>query len=87
METLSLSGKPDPEIYIKAAKQLHVTNEECLGVEDTTNGILSIHRAGMKPIMIPDLEEPSEETEKMVYAKLDSLLDIIPLLENKNEIV
>ncbi len=56
-------------------------------MEDTTNGILSIHRAGMKPVMIPDLEEPSEETEKMVYAKLDSLLDIIPLLENKNEIV
>ena len=38
----------------------------------------------MKPIMIPDLEEPSKEIENLVYAKLESLLDVIPLLKEMN---
>lgn len=31
--------------------------------------------------MIPDLEEPSKEIETILYAKLNSLLDIITLLK------
>ena len=34
--------------------------------------------------MIPDLEEPSKEIENLVYAKLESLLDVIPLLKEMN---
>ena len=77
-------GKPDPEIYSKCMEQLNLSKEECIGVEDTANGVLSIHRAGMKPIMIPDLEKPSEEIENLVYAKLESLSDVIPLLKEMN---
>ena len=77
-------GKPDPEIYSKCIEQLNLSKEECIGVEDTANGVLSIHRAGMKPIMIPDLEEPSKEIENLVYAKLESLSDVIPLLKEMN---
>ena len=77
-------GKPDPEIYSKCMEQLNLSKEECIGVEDTANGVLSIHRAGMKPIMIPDLEKPSEEIENLVYAKLESLGDVIPLLKEMN---
>ena len=77
-------GKPDPEIYSKCLEQLNLSKEECIGVEDTANGVLSIHRAGMKPIMIPDLEEPSKEIENLVYAKLESLSDVIPLLKEMN---
>lgn len=77
-------GKPDPEIYSKCIEQLNLSKEECIGVEDTANGVLSIHRAGMKPIMIPDLEEPSKEIENLVYAKLESLADVIPLLKEMN---
>ena len=78
-------GKPDPEIYSKCIEQLNLSKEECIGVEDTANGVLSIHRAGMKPIMIPDLEEPSKEIENLVYAKLESLSEIIPLLKEMNK--
>ena len=78
------NGKPDPEIYSKCIEQLNLSREECIGVEDTANGVLSIHRAGMKPIMIPDLEEPSKEIENLVYAKLESLSDVIPLLKEMN---
>lgn len=63
---------------------MNLSKEECIGVEDTANGVLSIYRAGMKPIMIPDLEKPSEEIENLVYAKLESLSDVIPLLKEIN---
>lgn len=32
-------GKPEPEIFIKAAKQLGVAPEECLVIEDAPSGI------------------------------------------------
>lgn len=78
---LVTKGKPDPEIYLKSAEQLGLSKEECIGVEDSANGVLSIYKAGMKPIMIPDLEETSKEIENKIYAKLESLSDIIPLLK------
>lgn len=81
---LVTKGKPDPEIYLKCLERLGLSEEECIGVEDTANGVLSIHKAGMKPIMIPDLEEPSKEVEQVVYAKLESLLDVILLLKEMN---
>src|SRR5260221_7240673 len=43
-------GKPDPEIYIKAAEQLHVHPTECLVFEDAPLGVLSAQKAGMKVI-------------------------------------
>lgn len=41
------NGKPDPEIFIKGAKQLKLTPEECIGVEDAKAGIDSINAADM----------------------------------------
>lgn len=41
------SGKPDPEIFIKGAKQLNLSPEECVGIEDAEAGIESINAAGM----------------------------------------
>ena len=78
------SSRGMSEIYSKCIEQLNLSKEECIGVEDTANGVLSIYRAGMKPIMIPDLEEPSKEIENLVYAKLESLSDVIPLLKEMN---
>lgn len=78
-------GKPDPEIYLKSAELLNLPIEECIGIEDSINGVLSICRAGMRAIMIPDLQEPTEEVEEMLYAKLNSLTDVIDLLKNEHK--
>jgi len=43
-------GKPDPEIYIKAAQLLNVAPENCLVFEDAVVGINSAKAAGMKVI-------------------------------------
>lgn len=40
-------GKPDPEIYLKAAQILAVKPAECLVLEDSVNGITAAERAGM----------------------------------------
>lgn len=39
--------KPDPEIYIKAAKMLETEPKKCIAFEDTEPGVLAAKRAGM----------------------------------------
>ncbi len=40
-------GKPDPAIFLHAAQQLQVPADQCLAVEDSVNGVISGHKAGM----------------------------------------
>ncbi|MFD2612428.1 beta-phosphoglucomutase [Paenibacillus gansuensis] len=40
-------GKPDPEIFLKAAEALQVPSSRCIGVEDAEAGIEAIQGAGM----------------------------------------
>ncbi|PHV08972.1 beta-phosphoglucomutase [Janthinobacterium sp. BJB412] len=40
-------GKPDPEIFLKAAGELGVAPADCLGVEDAVAGVAAIKAAGM----------------------------------------
>ena len=47
-------GKPNPEIFLKASKELKVKPEECLVIEDTEKGIIAAKRAGMVCIAVPD---------------------------------
>ena len=44
------NGKPDPEIFITAAKRLGVRPKQCLVFEDTPLGIQAARRAGMKAV-------------------------------------
>ena len=74
-------GKPEPDIYLHGAAVLGLKAEECLALEDAPAGILSAYRAGCLSVMIPDLDQPDEQTRKLLYAKTDSLLDIIDLIE------
>lgn len=43
-------GKPDPEIYLKAAQLLNAKPAECLVLEDSVNGITAASRAGMNVV-------------------------------------
>ena len=73
-------GKPEPDIYLYAAEKMGVKPEECMVLEDSPAGILAAHRAGCMPVMIPDQDEPDEETGKLLYAKAESLAAVISLL-------
>ena len=56
-------SKPAPDIYLEACRRLQARPEDSCAVEDSYNGIRAAHAAGMKPIMVPDLAEPTEEME------------------------
>lgn len=45
-------SKPHPEVFQKAAQMLGLPIDRCVGVEDATSGIESIHAAGMVAIGI-----------------------------------
>ncbi|MBQ8959980.1 MAG: HAD family phosphatase [Ruminococcus sp.] len=62
------SGKPDPEIYLTAAKALGLAPQECAAFEDSPNGIRAAHAAGCEAIMIPDLTPPEEEIIPLLSA-------------------
>ena len=74
------NGKPAPDIYLHGAASLGLRPEECLALEDAPTGLLAAHRAGCVSVMIPDLDQPDGETEKLLFAKADSLLDVRELL-------
>lgn len=76
-------GKPEPDIYLRGAAELGLQPNECLALEDSPAGILSAWRAGCLPVLIPDLDQPDKETCSRLYAKADSLTDIIDLIETK----
>lgn len=73
-------GKPKPDIYIYAAKQLGLEPQECIAVEDSPNGIISASDAGCLTVMVPDLTPPEKELLPRLYACCDSLLSIKELL-------
>ena len=77
-------GKPDPEIFLRAAKALQLPPEHCLVLEDSPHGILAAYKAGCLPMMIPDLWPPDEETQSMLYARGEPLLDVIPVLKGQS---
>ena len=74
-------GKPAPDIYLHGAAVLGLKPEECLALEDAPTGIESAYRAGCFPVIIPDQDQPSEDTLARCFAKADSLTDIIDLLK------
>lgn len=79
------NGKPAPDIYLEAAARLRIDPSDCMALEDSPNGILSAYRAGMYPVMVPDLSQPDEDTRKLLYRCIDDLTGVISLLENWNE--
>jgi len=73
-------GKPDPEPYVEALRRLGQVAKDCWALEDSDNGVLSAHRAGMTVVQIPDLIEPSAEVRALGHVVVDSLVDVLALL-------
>lgn len=72
-------GKPEPDIYLRGAAELGLPPETCLALEDSPAGILSAYRAGCLPVLIPDQDTPGQDTLSLLYAKADTLTDVISL--------
>jgi HAD superfamily hydrolase (TIGR01509 family) len=57
-------GKPDPATFLIASERLGKKPEECLVIEDATNGIVAAKRAGMKAIGVENPYTPKQDLSK-----------------------
>jgi HAD superfamily hydrolase (TIGR01509 family) len=74
-------GKPAPDVYLEAARRLGARPERCAAVEDSTNGLLSAHAAGMRVIAVPDPRYPPDPDALAVAAvTFGSLAELTPEL-------
>lgn len=69
-------SKPEPDIYLKACENLDVEPRMAVAVEDSYNGIRSAKRAGMVPVMVPDMVQPDEEMRSLAHKICKDLFEV-----------
>ena len=76
-------GKPDPEIFLLAAKALSAAPNSTAVFEDSVNGLIAAHRGGFFTVCVPDLIDPVPRLDFTPDAVLRSLDEAIPLFCGK----
>lgn len=67
-------GKPNPEVFLKAAERLGLAANRCVVFEDAHVGIEAAHAAGMKVVAVATTHPPEELTAAdLVVRRLDEL--------------
>lgn len=75
------NSKPNPEIFLKAAKGLEVEPEKCMVLEDSDAGITAAHAAKMTGIHVPDMKELEDDTKGLAFKICKSLFEVKEYLE------
>lgn len=70
------NGKPNPEIFLKAAQRLCAEPGKCLVIEDSPAGIKAAYNAKMTGIHVEDLKKADEEILSYCYKSFKNLLEI-----------
>ena len=71
------ASKPDPEIFLVAAKHLGLPARDCLVLEDSFNGVRAGHASGAVTVMVPDLQQPTEEILSLCDACCKDLNEVL----------
>lgn len=66
-------SKPEPDIFLCAAQRMGVDPQQCAVLEDSFAGITGAHRAGMLPLMVPDLLTPTQDILAMAHRVFPTL--------------
>ena len=74
-------SKPEPDIFLAAAAALQAEPKCCYVLEDSHNGIRAAYRAGMHPVMVPDMQQPTEEIRGIAEAVVKNLLAALEYLQ------
>jgi HAD superfamily hydrolase (TIGR01509 family) len=73
-------GKPEPDVYLEAARRLGVPADECLVVEDSLNGVRAARAAGMTVVLVPNVTiPPAEGAREEADVVLERLADLDPV--------
>ena len=71
--TLEARNKPAPDVYLGTARKLGVLPANCVAFEDSGNGLLSAHTAGMCTVAVPAEFEYTDPKFNIADHKLPSL--------------
>lgn len=77
-------GKPEPDIFLAAAAGLGCSPGNCLVLEDSEAGLWAAHRAGCRPVFLPDLCRVGREALSHAE-RCESLAEVIPLLRRTDK--
>ncbi|MFB6467324.1 beta-phosphoglucomutase [Cytobacillus sp. Hz8] len=73
-----VNGKPNPEVFLKAADLLHVDASTCIGMEDAVAGVEAIKAAGMFAVAVGKRESFTKADmvyENTAFVSLNEILD------------
>ena len=76
-------GKPHPDSYVEAVASLLLEPGQCWALEDSNNGVRAAHAAGLRVFQVPDLVPPSDEVRALGHLVVDSLFEVLDLLESE----
>lgn len=65
-------GKPDPEVFLKAANRLGVPAAQCLVFEDSPTGARAARNAGMKAVILTTTHQQPE------FAEFKNVVALVP---------
>jgi len=69
-------GKPDPAVFLTAARRLGVPSSECVAIEDSVAGVESARAAGMRVIAVPPAHLFDDSGYESADLKLRSLTEL-----------
>ena len=78
-------SKPDPEIYLLAARRLGVDPRRCIAIEDTGRGVAAAAGAGMRVIMTPSGAAPDEGTARLAEVTTNVDGTVMRVLNGQDE--
>ena len=67
-------SKPDPEIFLVAAKKLNAHPDECIVIEDSPAGIKAAYNAGITAIHVEDLVEADDEIVSLLLKLINTVI-------------
>lgn len=73
-------GKPAPDVFLMACDKALVEPSRALVLEDSENGILAAHAAGIPSIWIPDLITIPKDVQALAWKCCHSLDEVPELL-------
>lgn len=80
------NSKPDPAIFLTAARKLKVSPGSCLVLEDSINGLKAACAAGAVSCMVPDLTPYTDDLAPVCSHVCASLLEVPELiLDSRSE--
>ena len=74
------NSKPAPDIYLKVFEHYNYDKDEMIIYEDSKNGILSAHNAGIRVVYIKDIVDVEEEVTSLCYKQVKDLDEGIEIL-------